>query len=123
MDIFTFEKTKRFENGTEIKYFKNNISSLDCCRIIMQISDFNKERVEVTMAGEVMQPNIIAGVKSFLEIAELAESNYILWCLFCGKFRNSPVELVVEFDFKRVRLISENELVLKEIEAMWNNLC
>lgn len=116
MKIFELFRTEPLSHGRIRKLYKNAGSSLACCKAIMQLLDFKKQKIRVTIHGEEMQPDRRVNAKSFAEIAEYSETSDISSCFFSGIFKGKEMNIVVDFSLKKLCVISDDETIVVEIE-------
>lgn len=115
----SFLKLFRTENLSDDKIscsYTSDCSSIDSCRAVCELEGFLINVIRVTIAGEEMKPDKRIKVIGFSELLEKEKNNNISSCLLKGVFDKNEVEIVVDFDTDKIKIISNSLDIIGKIK-------
>lgn len=115
----TFLKLFRTEklSGDKISCtYISDCSSIESCRAVCELEGFLINLIRVTIAGEEMKPDKRVKVIGFSELLEKEKTDSISSCLLKGVFEKNEVEIVIDFDTDKVKIISNSLAIIRNIE-------
>lgn len=113
LKLFRAEKFSDHRVGCS---YISNRSSIDNCRVVCELKGLIIDKIKVTIAGEEMKPDKRVEVKGFSELLEVSKTNSISSCLLKCTFNTNEVEIVIDFDTEKVKIISSSRTIIEKIE-------
>ncbi len=110
-----FRKETLSDDKTSCSYILDK-SSLGRCQDVSKMKGFLIKAIRVTIEGQEMQPDKKMKVSSWLEISDLAKKSMISSCLFKGIFDEMNIEIVVDFDNKKIKIISNDSKIIEKVK-------
>lgn len=121
MKYFKLIKTELLSNHRVREVYKNMASSLFCCEVLMQCTDFKINKVRITLHNDEMQPDIRKNIKKFSEIVNFSKQFEISSCFFSGTFNEKNIDIVIDFSLNNIYMVAEEKMFLNMLDKLLVN--
>lgn len=121
MKYFKLIKTELLSNHRVREVYKNMVSSLFCCEVLMQCTDFKINKVRISLHNDEMQPDIRKDIKKFSEIVNFSKQFEISSCFFSGTFNEKNIDIVIDFSLNNIYMVAEEKMFLNMLDKLLVN--
>ena len=97
--------------------YKSKISFIKLCEKVIQLPEYKKTKIRVTIEGAEMEPDERITLDSFDEIKKIAEKSRVSMILFRGIYNKKEVNIIVDADLEKLIITADDSKVMEDIRG------